>query len=87
MNTAHLQRNLVEVFSLNSGVALLARDLAALLRETYGRTASTKSIGRNLSQVIEDHPNIQRTLLQPPHRNQLNANYTYQWAAPQQTPP
>ena len=70
----------LELMAARSGTTLLAREVKDILRETYNRGASAKSISKTLILLDEDYPMMNRRETTNPEKALYNCRYIYAWA-------
>ena len=67
----------LELMAARSGTTLLAREIKDILRETYSRGASAKSISKTLILLDEDYPMMNRRETTNPEKALYNCRYIY----------
>ena len=71
---------ITELMAARSGTAYLAREIAYILRDTYQRGASPKSISKTLILLEEDHEMMKRRETTNAEKALYNTRYIYGWA-------
>ena len=70
---------ITELLAARSGTAYLAREIAQILRNTYSRSASPKSISKTLILLEEDQTWIKRRETTNAEKAAYNCRYIYGW--------
>lgn len=70
---------ITELMAARSGTALLAREVARILKDTYNRDTSPKSASKTLILLDEDHPMLNRRETTNKEKALYNCRYIYKW--------
>jgi len=68
---------ITELLAARSGTIYLAREIAHILRNTYQRSASPKSISKTLILLEEDQPMVQRRKTTNKEKALYNTKFIY----------
>ena len=68
---------ILEAMAARSGTALVAREVKHILRETYGRGASAKSVSKSLLVLEDEHPMVNRRETTSREKGLFNCRYLY----------
>jgi len=71
---------ITELMVARSGEALLAREVSSILKFTYNREASPKSVSKSLILLDEDYDMLNRRETSNAEKAMYNCRYIYAWA-------
>jgi len=80
MTRVTTDRLILEVMATRSGTTFIAREIKELLRQTYDRGVSAKSVSKNLILLNEEHPMMSRRETTNQEKGLYNCRYIYAWA-------